>query len=93
MIYQIAYKATHDETGEVIVGTSKEVAEALGVAVSTIYKVTLEGRKVHGHWKLKKIQDINKPGNDYKFTQDKLDEWDAVTHPFKDAIKRKKERV
>ncbi len=79
----LIYTATHDVTGEQYQGTATEVAKILGVAATTIYKVQVEGRKVHGHWIIKKEgqQCGAKPG--WKLPQSMLDEWDALTSPVR----------
>lgn len=85
------YRAIHDETGETYEGTAKELAEILHIVPGTVNKAALQYCKVAKHWTIKKIGHIvqNYPKNECKFPQELLEEWDAVTKPFKDASRGK----
>lgn len=93
----IIYRATHDETGEIIEGDSKVIARRLKVVPSTINKVALKNGKVSTHWEIQRIGKMNKadyPAGDRPVSiVDKVqhiplalcEEWDRVTEPFKMA--------
>jgi len=78
----ITYTATHDETGEEIYGTAGEVAAQLGVVAGTVYKMQIEGRKVSGHWIIKKNGQRGEK-QPWKVPQSILDDWDALTGPVR----------
>lgn len=82
------YTATHDETGEVLTGTTKELAWRLGVVPGTVNKAAIQGKKIAGHWAVEKVKQENEIIYDYKFPLELLKEWDAVTKPFKEASRR-----
>jgi len=85
------YRAVNTETGEILEGTAKELAEIIGVTNITISKVALEGRRSKG-FKVDKISEPKCDRNDNKFCKDILAEWEAVTKPFKEASRRYNER-
>lgn len=82
------YIATHDETGEVIIGTAKELAFKLGVIPGTVYKTAMEGNQISAHWSVEKEKQKREVKNDYKFLLKQQNEWDAITKPFKEASRR-----
>ena len=101
------YIATHDITGETHEGTAKELATVLKVVPTTIYKMALQGKKIAGHWLIRKESAEQAVGKlDNKFSQELQNEWDEVTKPYKmermcyathssekkDAEKRKKNK-
>lgn len=86
----IIYKAVHDETGEVLTGTAKQIAEKLGVVPTTVNKTAIQGSKLKGHWELAKVNQEDADVWEYKFPRELLDAWDEVTKPFKAASIRKR---
>lgn len=96
----IIYRATHDETGEIIEGDSKVIARQLKVVPTTINKIALKNGKVATHWKVQRIGKMNKadyPNGDRPVSiVDKAqhiplalcEEWDKVTAPFKVARRK-----
>jgi hypothetical protein len=85
------YRAVNTETGEILEGTAKELAEIIGVTNITISKVALEGRRAKG-FKVDKISEMKGDRSDNKFSKDIIAEWEAVTKPFKEASRRYNER-
>ena len=82
------YQATHDETGMVLTGDVNDLAERLGIAINTVYKVAIEGRKALGHWEIERLGESKKYNSYYKMPDDLRKKWDEVTKPFKAASRR-----
>lgn len=81
------YIAENIETGEVIEGGVRKLANHLGVAPYNIYNSVYTKSKVKFVWVITKRNCMNE--NPYKFPQALLDEWDAVTEKFRKASARK----
>lgn len=77
----LKYIATNIETGETHEGTAGKVAILLGVSAALIYKVQIEGRKVHGKWIIEK--EGKRGGDKHSIPQSLLDDWDALTSPIR----------
>lgn len=91
------YRAIHNETGEVHEGNAKELGQILHVVPNTINKAALEQGKVGGYWNISKslVPPVKKDVHtaNCKFPQELLNEWDAVTKPFKDASNAAKNNI
>lgn len=79
----LIFIAEHDESGEVIKGTSAELADIIGVTKGTIQKVALEGRKVGQHWNIRKADGQGEKKPEWKMKRALLFEWEAVTAQIK----------
>ena len=78
MAKAMKYIAIHDETGKQYCGTVGRVASMIGTSPAAIYKAQVEGRKVSGHWIIRKEGQRENFEPPPKFPQSLLDEWDAT---------------
>lgn len=83
----MAYRITHDKTGEVHVGTPKEISEITGVLPSSLSAYATYGKKVAKVWKIEALPD-NTPKVAGTVPTEMWKEWEEVTAPFKKAIAR-----
>lgn len=84
------YRATHNETGEVLEGSKRELAESLGVLPTTIYQAAILKDNVNTHWKIRKIVSEKLESSKGNFPIELREEWDRVTEPFKIASRTKR---
>lgn len=84
------YAAFNVNTGEVIRGTSGELAKRFEVRSTYISKCALEGTKLQYVWQIKKETEagIFEDSKMYRISDDLLREWDRVTAPFKRASRK-----
>ena len=83
------YKATNEETGEVIEGGARDVAKALGVVTKSIYNAACGNVKIRNVWFVTTNTKRSKAsGNSNKITPKLLDEWEKVTEPYKKASQK-----
>lgn len=85
------YKITHDVTGEVYIGTAKEISEITGILPSTLVNYTSCGKKIAKHWDIEGIPDQT-PRSLNNIPHELWIEWERVTAPFKKASAEKHRR-
>lgn len=83
------YRATHDETGEVLEGSKRELAETLHVSPTAIFQAAILKDNIDTHWKIRKIEGDKLESARWNFPVELREEWDRVTEPFKEASRRK----
>ena len=87
------YKATNEETGEVIEGGARDLARNLGVTANSIYNAASDGFRVRGAWLI--YRNIKKPDVETKcdrLTIKNLEDWDKFTAPYKALSEKKRNR-
>lgn len=87
------YKATNEETGEVIEGGARDLARNLGVTTNSIYNAASDGFRVRGTWLI--YRNTKKPNIETKcdrITPKNLEDWDKFTAPYKALSEKKKKR-
>lgn len=87
------YRATNEETGEVIEGGARDLARTLGVSTNSIYNAASDGFRVRGEWII--YRNIQKPEIESKcdrLTIKNLEDWERYTAPYKALSEKKKKR-
>ena len=87
------YKATNEETGEVIEGGARDLAKKLGVVTKSIYNAVALQQKIKYVWFIsteKPYRKANSKSDDKtnRVTPQLLDEWERVTAPYKKASQK-----
>ena len=83
------YRATHNETGEVLEGSTKELAKVLNVLPTSINRAATDKVNIGTHWQILKVEGEKLESAMRNFPIELRDEWDRVTEPFKEASRRK----
>ena len=86
------YKATHIETGEVIEGTASELAERLEIKLKNFYCYIDRETKAKGVWAIERLDNQQEKQCTSKTLFKTLVEWDELTGPVREYIKRRDER-
>lgn len=81
------YSATNEVTGEVLIGTSRELEERLHISRRTIYQYSMDGLTYKEKWKFERVSKEKEQIN-CRISRTILDEWDRVTQPFKERAKK-----
>lgn len=83
------YKATNEETGEVIEGGARDLARNLGVTANSIYNAASDGFRVNGKWLIyREIKNVDTETKSDRLSPQLFDEWEKVTEPFKKASQK-----
>lgn len=83
------YRAIHNETGEVLEGSTKELGKKLNVHPVSINRAATEKTNIGTHWKILKIEEEKLESAKGNFPVELREEWDRVTEPFKEARRKK----
>lgn len=83
------YRATNEETGEVIEGGARDLARNLGVTANSIYNAASDGFRVNGKWLIyREIKNVDMETKCDRLSPQLFEEWERVTAPFKKASKK-----
>lgn len=82
------YKATNEETGEVIEGGSRDLAKIIGTTQKNIMNASYKNQKIRNVWNVAKCKTDSKPSASIPVTL--AEDWDSVTAPYKKLIARKR---
>jgi hypothetical protein len=83
------YRATNEETGEVIEGGARDLARTLGVTSNSIYNAASDGFRVNGKWLIyREIKNVDTETKCDRISPQLFDEWEKATEPFKKASKK-----
>jgi hypothetical protein len=83
------YKATNEETGEVIEGGARDLARNLGVITNSIYNAASDGFRVNGKWLIyREVKNVDMETKCDRIPPQLFDEWERVTAPFKKASQK-----
>ena len=75
------YKATNEETGEVVEGGSRDLAKIIGTTQKNVINASSEQRKIRNLWRIEKYKTDSKPSASIPVTL--AEEWDRFTAPYK----------
>lgn len=82
------YKATNEETGEVVEGGSRDLAKIIGTTQKNVINASCEQRRIRNLWRIEKYKTDSKPGPNIPVTL--AEDWDRATAPYKALIARKR---
>lgn len=84
------YKATSSKTGEVIIGTARELSAKIGVVHTTIYDYACRGLVAKNEWAIELADMEMKSAGDYDLqTVQVMLEWDEFTEPVRQYLRRR----
>ena len=81
------YKATNEETGEVVEGGSRDLAKIIGTTQKNVINASCEQRKIRNLWRIEKYKTDSKPSASIPVTL--AEDWDRATASYKELIARK----
>lgn len=79
------YIATNEETGEVITGSSRELAERFGIVLKSFHNYVGRGTKANGVWRIADSDQFAEKKSIWK-------EWDDFTEPIRQYMKRRRRK-
>jgi hypothetical protein len=88
------YRATNEETGEVIEGGARDLARNLGVITNSIYNAASDGFRVNGKWLIyREVKNVDMETKCDRIPPQLFDEWERVTAPFKKASQKGRKKT